>query len=133
MLTTKENTSEKLNQRDQGFLNLTKDEVQLKKKLIDGLMEATKEPNKALDVTEQSMVAVRESIGDGLALLTITLSGVQTQPTHMDMHSVHMFHTIIWLFNFLTPLVEMFLMTITESHFGPCKRKLPEESQKYIR
>ena len=35
------------NPRDQVFLNLAKDEVQLKQKLVDGLTEATKESTKA--------------------------------------------------------------------------------------
>ena len=67
------------NQRDQVFLNIAKDEVQLKQKLIDGLTEATKESNKALESISQPMVAVGKSIRDGLALLATTLSGVQTQ------------------------------------------------------
>ena len=67
------------NQRDQVFLNFAKDEVQLKQKLIDGLTEATKESNKALESISQPMVTVGKSIRDGLALLATTLSGVQTQ------------------------------------------------------
>ena len=69
------------NQREQVSLNLAKDEVQLKQKLIDGLMEATKECNKALESILQSMIAVGKSIGDGLALLATALSAVQTQQT----------------------------------------------------
>ena len=67
------------NQSDQVFLNLAKDEVHLKQNLIDGLTEATKEPNKALESILQSMVAVGKSIGDELALLATALSGVLTQ------------------------------------------------------
>ena len=37
------------NQRDLVFSNLAKDEVHLKQNLIDRLMEATKEANKALE------------------------------------------------------------------------------------
>ena len=51
----------------------------MKQKLIDGLMEATKESNKALESISQPMVAVGKSIRDGLALLATTLPGVQTQ------------------------------------------------------
>ena len=69
------------NQRDQVFLNLAKDEVQLKQKLMDRLTEATKESNKALESISQSMVVVGKSIVDGLALLATALSGVQTQQT----------------------------------------------------
>ena len=67
------------NQRDQVFLNLAKDQVLLKQKLIDGLTEAKKESNKALESISQSMVAVGEAIEDGLALLPTGLSGAQTQ------------------------------------------------------
>ena len=52
------------NQQDQVFLNLAKDEGQLKQKLIDGLTDATKESNKALESISQSMVAVGKSTGD---------------------------------------------------------------------
>ena len=51
----------------------------LKQKLIDGLTGAKKESNKALESISQSMVAVGEAIGDGLALLPTALSGAQTQ------------------------------------------------------
>ena len=67
------------NQRDEVFLSLAKDEVQLKQRLIGGLTEATKESNKALECISQSMVAVGKSIGHGLSLFATALSGVQTQ------------------------------------------------------
>ena len=51
----------------------------MKQKLIDGLTEAKKESNKALESISQSMVAVGEAIEDGLALLPTGLSGAQTQ------------------------------------------------------
>ena len=53
--------------------------MQLKQKLTDGLTEAAKESNKALEIISQSMVAVGKSIGDGLSLLATTLSGAQIQ------------------------------------------------------
>ena len=67
------------NQRDQVFLNLARDEVKLKEKLIDGLTEATIQSNRALENISQSIVAVGKSIGDGLALLANALSAGQNQ------------------------------------------------------
>ena len=60
------------------FLNLTKDEVHLKWKFADGLKEATKESNKALESILQSKVEVEKLTLDGLALLGTNLSVVQT-------------------------------------------------------
>ena len=98
----------------------------LKQKLIDGLTGAKKESNKALESISQSMVAVGEAIGDGLALLPTVLSGAQTQEAPRYMQSNPQHHTTIRIFNFLTHLAEIFLMTITESRFRERKMKLPE-------
>ena len=53
-----------VNQRDELFLNLAKDEVHLKQKFIDGQTEATKKSNKALEGISQSMVPIGKPIGD---------------------------------------------------------------------
>lgn len=45
---------------------------------------------------------------------------------HWGMQNIHLHHTIIWLFNFLTHSAEIFFMTVTESRFWVSKMKLSE-------
>ena len=114
------------NQRDQVFLNLAKDQVLMKQKLIDGLTEAKKESNKALESISQSMVAVGEAIEDGLALLPTGLSGAQTQQAPRVYAEYSPAPHNYPDFQFSNSLAEIFLMIITESRFRARKMKHPD-------
>ena len=64
-------------QRDQAYLNMTRDELQLKQNLVYQLTEATHETNKAFRQISESVVSVGNSIGNGLKLLARALRGSQ--------------------------------------------------------
>ena len=66
-----------VNQRDQIYLNLAKDELKLKQNLVEDLAEATRESNKAFTQISDSIKSVGNSIGNGLALLAQALAGPQ--------------------------------------------------------
>ena len=62
------------NQRDQVYLNLAKDDLELKQDLLHGPEETTRESNKALNEISHSISTFGKSTGDGLALLASALS-----------------------------------------------------------
>ena len=69
-------------QRDQVYLNIARDELQLKQNIVSGFTEASRESNKAFEQISKSIESVGQSIGNGLALLAQALGGMQnnTQP-----------------------------------------------------
>ena len=52
-------------QRDQTFLNTTRDDLQLKQNLVHQFTEAPRETNKAFGEISESIVSVRNYIGNG--------------------------------------------------------------------
>ena len=52
-------------QRDQTFLNMTRDDLQLKQNLVHQFTEAPRETNKAFGEISESIVSVRNSVGNG--------------------------------------------------------------------
>ena len=62
-------------QRDQIYLKMAKDELILKKNLVDQLTAATVESNKAFEKMSDSIESVGKSIGEGLKLLAAAIGG----------------------------------------------------------
>ena len=79
-------------QRDQAYLNMTRDELQLKQNLVYQLTEATHETNKAFRQISESIVSVGNSIGNGLKLLARDLRGSQQN------NNLSYFDQPFWLF-----------------------------------
>ena len=66
-------------QRDQVYLNVARDELKIKQKMVDSLTEATQESNNAFIKISESIASVGKSIGEGLALMASALSGTMSQ------------------------------------------------------
>ena len=62
-------------QRDHVYLNVARDELKIKQKMVDSLTEATQESNNAFIKISESIASVGKSIGEGLALMASALSG----------------------------------------------------------
>lgn len=70
-------------QRDQVYLKMAKDELILKKNLVDKLTAATIESNKALEKMSASIESVGKSIGEGLKHLAVAIgSNPPLAPPH---------------------------------------------------
>ena len=78
-----------VNQRDQVYLNLAKENLKLKQDLLRGLEEATRESNKALNEMSHSISTFGKSIGAGLVLLVSALSNAQSNPTNSHTSAIN--------------------------------------------
>ena len=65
-------------QRDQGYLNMAKQELKLKQNIVDQLATATRESNNVIEKISQSTESVGKSISDGLFTLADALKGPPT-------------------------------------------------------
>ena len=113
-----------VNQKHQVFLNFAKDEVQLKQKLKIGLTEANVAKH---DKAFRSLWMQLESqLEMDYSYLQLPYKKFRSNEHHWGMQNIHLHHTVIWLFNFLTHSAEIFFMTVTESRFWVSKIKLSE-------
>ena len=81
-------------QRDQAYLNMAKDDLQVKQNLVNQLAEATRETNKAFGQISESIVSVGNFIGNGLALFARALGGSQqnNNSSYFNHHSSNAMH-----------------------------------------
>ena len=113
-----------VNQKHQVFLNFAKDEVQLKQKLKIGLTEANvAKHDKAL---RSLWMQLESQLEMDYSYLQLPYKKFRSNEHHWGMQNIHLHHTVIWLFNFLTHSAEIFFMTVTESRFWVSKIKLSE-------
>ena len=68
------------NQRDKLYLDMARDELNLRENMVKGLVEATNQSNRAFESFSKSIESVGKSIGDGLSLLANAISSWNQQP-----------------------------------------------------
>ena len=81
--TTKENKQKKnlsASQRDKLYLDMARDELNLRVNMVKGLVEVTNQSNKTFESISKSIESVGKSIGDGLGLLATAISSWNQQP-----------------------------------------------------
>ena len=112
------------NQKHQVFLNFAKDEVQLKQKLKIGLTEANVAKHEK--AFRSLWMQLESQLEMDYSYLQLPYKKFRSNKHHWGMQNIHLHHTIIWLFNFLTHSAEIFFMTVAESRFWVSKMKLSE-------
>ena len=84
-------------QRDQVYLNLAKEEFELKQHMVQNLNNAQEQTNEAFKCMSESIASVGKSIGDGLALLATALA-IQNQannhPSYSYVNPTNRIHSI---------------------------------------
>ena len=79
-------------QRDQVYLNMAKNDLKLKQRMVDQFAAATQESNSAFEKISLSIESVEKSIGDGLLALASAIGNNSHPPTPNQQRHPHNYY-----------------------------------------